>query len=183
MILSVASIIIVITQLGIGLGLEFVERTEIREMRKKIDDALDNEYKEKARTFLMTTQTAKEKFDTEAVGKGISELGEAYRYKQTASIILKVLRKLVSDIMRLIVMIVALAIALALMGWEDVYAGYNFLPFIALAFLILFTCVLMINSRIGNYTSFRSKFYDLSEKPLLSEAQQIIKKLEDEQLI
>jgi hypothetical protein len=52
MILSVASIILVIIRIGIGLGLEFVEKKEIREMRKKIDEALKKEWISKLQDFL-----------------------------------------------------------------------------------------------------------------------------------
>ena len=41
-ILSLASVILVIIRIGIGIGLEFVEKKEIRDMRKKIDDTLKN---------------------------------------------------------------------------------------------------------------------------------------------
>jgi hypothetical protein len=47
MVLSVASIILVVIRIGIGLGLEFVEKEEIREMRNKIDNKLKTEWMSK----------------------------------------------------------------------------------------------------------------------------------------
>lgn len=190
MILSVASIILVIIRIGIGLGLEFVEKKEIREMRKKIDDALKKEWIDELQDFLKSNPMRSEKFVEVVVVKQIAELGEATRYTQTASTLLKVLQKMIFDLIKYVIAMIVFGILVAIGVWFAISIPplqdgtvNNVWAFVFIMAFIVIGLGFVTRNKIRVYVSLRSHFYELSENPSLSEAKKITEELEKEELI
>ena len=192
MILSLASVILVIIRIGIGLGMEFAEKKEIREMRKKIDDTLKNEWIGKLQSFLVARadypkMRERGAVDDKKITKEIVELGEATRYTQIASTLLKVLSKMIFDIVKAVILIVVLSIVFAVTIWASItFPTVEFgdwRGFLLIEILILGASFLWTRKRIKGYIFLRSQFYDLAEKPELSKAEEIGKELERRELI
>lgn len=190
MILSLASVILVIIRIGIGLGIEFAEKKEIREMREKIDDTLKNEWIGNVQSFLVARADypktrGKGVVDEEKITKEIVELGEATRYARIGSTLLKVLSKIMSDIVKEVISIVGGAIIFSLLVWAAFsYLELTILPPFAFATLLFLALMISITRRnIRGYVFLRSQFYELSEKPSLSKAKEIAIELERRELI
>lgn len=186
MILSLASVILVVVRIGIGLGIEFVERKEIREMRKEIDKRLKEEWIAELQKFFSKHSKSVEVLNEEEITEEIVELGEATRYTQTASTLLKVLSKMIFDIVKLFIGIIVIAIILALSVW----ASFSFPEAIPNWSVIILGGLFFLGALIWgtiriirNYFSLRSQFYDLSENPSLARAKNIVEELEEKELI
>ena len=185
-ILSIASVVLITIRIGIGLGIEFVERKEIREMKKNIDDELTNEWIVKLQDFIKSYSEKSETITEETTIKEIIELGEATRYTQTASSLLKVLSKMIFDIVKLVIGIIAGAIIFALSFWIALSLSNQLYNLWALPPAMLFLVVafgMIARKMIKSYVSFRSQFYELSENPSLSKAKDIMEELEKQGLI
>ena len=185
-ILSLASVILVAIRIGIGLGLEFVERKEIREMKKKVDDELNKEWIAKLQDFLKREFEKPGEATEETTIKEVVELGEATRHTQIASTLLKVLSKMIFDIVKLVIAIIIGAIIFTLLVWGAISFTNLTSTLGALAlgvFLFLVTFIIGIRKMIKGYVSLRSRFYELSETPSLSIAKNIMDELEERELI
>lgn len=186
MILSLASVILVVFRIGIGLGVEFVEKKEIREMRKEIDDRLREEWIIKLHKFLDSHSKDVEVINQEKITQEIVELGEATRYTQTASTLLKVLSKMIFDIVKFFIGIILMAVVLALSVWVSISfpEAIQNLSVVILGGLFFFGALIWVTIRnIRTYLSLRSQFYDLSENPSLSKAKDITEEIEEKELI
>lgn len=186
-ILSLASVILVIIRIGIGLGLEFVEKKEIREMRKKIDNELTHQWVINLQDFLK-----KHCKKLEDIEKGIidlieiRELGEATRYIDAASTMLKILSKMIFRLVKLFIALVVTAIVLALTIWGAfalTEIEVNWWGISAISGVIFVALVLHTRDTVRNYLSLRSQFYELYENPSLFIAKEIIEELEERELI
>ena len=185
-ILSLASVILITIRIGIGLGLEFVERKEIREMKKKVDDELNKEWIAKLQDFLKREFEKPGEATEETTIKEVVELGEATRHTQIASTLLKVLSKMIFDIVKLVIAIIVGAIIFTLLVWGAVSFTEltNTLGGLALAVLLfLVTIIVAMRKMIKSYVSLRSQFYELSETPSLSKAKNVMDELEERELI
>ena len=185
-ILSLASVILVTIRIGIGLGLEFVEKEEIREMKKKVDDELNKEWIAKLQDFLKKEFEKSGATTEEATIKEIAELGEATRHTQIATTLLKVLSKIIFDIVKLVIAIIVGAIIFTLLVWGAISFTNLASSLGGLAgavFLFLMVIIMVMRGMIKSYVSLRSQFYELSETPSLSKAKNIMNELEERALI
>ena len=185
-ILSLASVILITIRIGIGLGLEFVERKEIREMKRKVDDELNKEWIAKLQDFLKREFEKHGEATEETTIKEVVELGEATRHTQIASTLLKVLSKMIFNIVKLVIAIIVGAIIFTLLVWGAVSFTKltNTLGGLALTILlVLVLTIITMRRMIKNYVSLRSKFYELSETPSLSIAKNVMDELKERELI
>lgn len=186
-ILSLASVILVTIRIGISLGIEFIERKEIREMKKKIDGELSREWIAKLQHFVKGFSEKSETIDQEKITSEIVELGEATRHAQVASTLLKVLSKIIFGIVRFVVVLIVGVIILVLFVWGSFAFPHLmvnlFGPLIFGVSFFLAGCIIETRKRIRSYMFFRSKFYELSERPSLSKAKDILDELEKQEVI
>lgn len=193
--LSLASVILVTIRIGIGLGMEFAEKEEIRKMRNEIEKKLKIEWIERIKHFIKDYSKELEAIATkEAVFTEIGELGKATRHTQTASILLKILKKVIFNVIKLVVGLLIIAIIMALTIWVA-FAFPDFWSFsllqsennwFGLFFIPLAIFVLLTNETrkgIRNYIFLRAQFYELSENPTLSKAEEIIAELKAKELL
>ena len=192
-VLSFLSILVVIAKMGLGLGLEFIERQEIRDMRKSIDEKLRLEWRMKLEQFLTSFKVKKETVDEKIMTKEISNLNEAARLTGIASAMLKVISKVGADIVKKGIVSIVLAVLLMITLWTgfaypDLWTSpsasstYNYS--IATLMEIMFLILLVWSTRksIRNYYGLRTRFYDLSDKPTLSQAKEIYDYLRKEEI-
>lgn len=172
--------------------MEFVEKREIREMRKKIDEELKKEWMRKLQEFLDSfyrreeTMDESQLVDREKVAKQTAELGEATRHIEVASTLLKVLSKMTSDMVKWVVGLIVGAIISVLLVWGALSFTNLATELASFAFLTLFFvmgCIIETRKRIKNYMFLRSQFYELSENPSLYKAKDIIKEIERRELV
>lgn len=185
-ILSLASVVLIIIRIGIGLGIEFVERTEIREMKKKIDRELYEEWIAKLQDTVKKYSEKSEAIAEETAIEEIVELGDATRYAQIGATLLKVLSKVIFDVVKLVIAIIGDAIISIILVWGAITFRDITYQLGGLAFITLFGFVLFLISMRGmtkSYISLRSQFYELSENPSLSKAKNIMDELKELELI
>lgn len=183
-ILSSASVILVIIRIGIGLGIEFVEREEIRGMKKEIEGKLNDEWITRLQDFVKSY--SEKKVTQETTINEIAKLGEATRHAQIASTLLRVLSKLIFYIVKLVVGIIVGAIIFILLIWGAISFTNFIYSLSSMAFGLFLFLMVFINiarKRIRGYMSLRFKFYELSENPSLTKAKDISRELEEEGLI
>ncbi|MGD9130258.1 MAG: hypothetical protein PVH73_01630 [Candidatus Bathyarchaeota archaeon] len=185
-ILSIASVVFVIIKIGLGLGLEFVERPEIRAMKKEIEDNLNKEWISNIEDFLGGYSKKIEPAKQEIVREEIVGLGEKTRHAQIASTLLKVLSKIGFDIVKLVCGIIATSIITVGTIWAIL--SYS-LPLnttlgvvICEVFFVMFFGLLTRKS-VRDYMFVRSSFYELSEKSTLEKAGSIMNELEKRAII
>lgn len=185
-ILSVASVVFVIIKIGLGLGLEFVEKPEIRAMKEKIENKLNDEWVAILRSFLKGYSEKIEDLDQEKVSWEIVSLGEKTRHVQIASTLLKIISKIGFDIIKFAVTIIAILIIMVATVWAVVSfpdLSYNLWLLLLLEVITLAIFSFATRNAIRHYMAIRSLFYLLSEKPSLVYAGNIMKELEDKDLI
>ena len=124
--------------------------------------------------------------DEEKITKEIVELGEATRYTQIGSTLLKVLSRIVSDIVKWVISVIVSSVLLIASVWgsfafPDFAYGLSSGAFILALFLV--GCIYEARKRIRGYMFLRAQFYELSEKPSLSKAKDIAEELERRELV
>ena len=186
MVLSLASVILVIIRIGIGLGIEFVERKEIREMKRKIDISLKNEWNSEWQLVVKRAYEKKRKEGEGYAAVKIYQLGLATRDSQIASILLKVLSKMIFDVVKIVVALIGIAILFVLSIWGTSVIpefGTSWWILLSLEIILLLMLVSYTRRMIKTYLDLRLKFYELSENPILSKAKEIFNELIEKRLL
>lgn len=185
-ILSIASVVFVIIKIGLGLGLEFVEKPEIRTMKKEIEDNLNKEWVANLKDFLHGYSEKMEQIDHEKVSKEVVVLGEKTRHVQIASTLLKVISKIGFDIVKVVIGIIAVSIIMVVTIWAIVSFSLPINTTLGVvigeaSFIFIFG--LSIRKYVRDYMFVRSSFYELSEKTSLEKAGSIMRELENKAII
>lgn len=193
-IFSLISVIIVIIKLGLSLGMEFVEKKEIRNMKVEIEKKLKKEWGEKLRNFISTQSQIGTDVIEEVTKEKIAELGKSVRHTQISSILLSVISKISSSIIKYVIWLFIITIGLILSIWflitnpEYLSASLNgtgqnlwMIPVFIIIFLIAVVNGLYKNMK--NYNSLRKQFYELGEDSSLTKAKTIFNSLEEKELI
>ena len=173
-------------KIGLGLGLEFVERPEIRAMKKEIEDKLNEEWIAHLKGFLKGYSEKIEQIDQERVSGEIVGLGEKTRSAQISSTLLKILSKIGFDLVKLVIVIIFASIITVATIWAIVSFDLTINTMLGIVLgeaLWLFINSLLIRKNIKDYMFVRSNFYELAEKPSLEKAENIMKELEKKSII
>ena len=155
-------------------------------MKKKIDRELYEEWIAKLQDTVKKYSEKSEAIAEETAIEEIVELGDATRYAQIASTLLKVLSKIIFDVVKLVIAIIGSAIISIILVWAAVSFRNLTYQLGGLAFTTLLALVLFFTTArrmIKSYISLRSQFYDLSENPSLSKGKNIMDELKERELI
>jgi len=186
-VLSSVSIFIVIWRTGLGLGLEFVEKKEIRELKKNSEELLKLEWRVRLEKFISGYDAMKKTADEETIDKEFSDLGESARLTILASAILKIISKTSSQFGKSVLFSIGTLLLLIATAWGSysyptLWSGfqnpsYNWAVFVVVEIIALALFLRIAQKNWRDYTDIRSYFYDLSEKPSLLKAKEISSEL------
>lgn len=193
-IFSLISVIIVIIKLGLSLGMEFVEKKEIRDMKGKIEKKLKSEWEEKLSIFISRQIRKTPNEGKEVLEEEISDLGNSVRHTQIGSIILSIISKLSSNISRYVIALFLIVISLIVSIWfllanpEHLSVsvtgnGQNWLTIPIFLIFCLLVDLYMLSKNLKDYNSLRKQFHELGEDSSLPKAKEIFDTLEEENLI
>lgn len=196
LIFSLTSLLFVIVKLGLSLGMEFVEKKEIREMKLTIERELKTEWEQKLNTFINAQSKKSPNVDKEITKKEIAELGDSTRHTQISSILLNVISKLSSNIIKYVIILMFVIIGLVFSIWLAVafpdwftfsfevgQSNSNWWGIFLIILIILIADVVELRKNMKNYNSLRKQFYELSEDPSLLKAKRVFDLLRRKLLI
>ena len=171
-----------------GLGLEFVEQKEVRDLKKKSEEVLEREWRSSMETFIEDYNEMKKTLDEKTTAKMFSDLGQTARHTVIASVMLEIISRTASQITKSALCSIGSILLLVATIWASLTyptfwrassqtPEYSWLAFTVMEIVILALFLRVTQNHWRDYNDLRSYFYELSEKPSLLKAQEIAAEL------